>query len=112
MAFKKKIKKNLHARIIFHALTSHRQREPPRFPLHHSPSQLPLFCPTERRGGRDLLLFGNCSFSHHLTDGREKYKSSLFLKKGGGEAAQALNIYTIKFWHSFQFKSPQKQQIM
>lgn len=61
-------------------------------------------------GGSDLLLFGNCNLSLHLTDRREQ-KSSLFLKKGG-EAAQALNTYTIKFWHSFQDKSPQKQQKM
>lgn len=30
--------------------------------------------------------------------------TAAFLKKGGREAAQALNMYTIKFWHSFLSK--------
>lgn len=41
--------------------------------LHHSPAPFPLLCPTERG---DLLLVGNCSLSHHLTDGRENIKAA------------------------------------
>lgn len=40
---------NLHARIF--NLTTHTEHEPPRSPLHHSPTPFPLFCPTELGGG-------------------------------------------------------------
>lgn len=99
----------------FHVLTVHPPCVPARgtsstsdcfFQLHHSTG---CFLFLSHRAGEDLSLVEYCSpFSSSDRWERKKIniyiykKAALSYKKGGGEAAQALNMYTIKFWHSFQ----------